>query len=88
MKIAPNWSGIAAIVVGALAGIALATGQNGLSGVLGGIVLPQAQGRPGRAVSLFSLDGQTLFVGQPSPVLASMYRSAAQNIASGGPDPV
>jgi len=36
-------------------------------------------------VSLFSSDGQTLFVGQPSPVLASMYRSAAQNIASGGP---
>lgn len=36
-------------------------------------------------MSLFSSDGQTLFVGQPSPVLASMYRSAAQNIASGGP---
>ena len=45
MKIAPNWSGIAAIVVvGALAGIALATGHvelaTALSGVLGGIVLP------------------------------------------------
>ena len=46
MKIAPNWSGIAAIVVvGALAGIALATGHielaTALSSVLGGIVLPQ-----------------------------------------------
>lgn len=46
MKIAPNWSGIAAIVVvGALAGIALATGHvelaTALSGVLGGIILPQ-----------------------------------------------
>ena len=39
-----------------------------LSGVLGGIVLPQPhKGRPGRAVSLFSSDGRTLFVGQPSP---------------------
>ena len=36
-------------------------------------------------MSLFSSDGQTLFVGQPSPVIASMYRSAAQNIGSGGP---
>lgn len=45
-KIAPNWNGIVAIaVVGALAGIALATGHaelaTALAGMLGGIVLPQ-----------------------------------------------
>ena len=46
MKIAPNWSGIAAvIVVGALAGIALVVGNGtastALLALLGGIVLPQ-----------------------------------------------
>lgn len=45
MKIAPNWSGIAAVVVvGALAGIALVVGNGtastALLALLGGIVLP------------------------------------------------
>lgn len=46
MKIAPNWTGIISIiVVGSLAGVALATGHlelaTALAGMLGGIVLPQ-----------------------------------------------
>ncbi len=36
-------------------------------------------------MSLFSSDGQTLFVGQPSPVFASARRAASQSIASGSP---
>ena len=41
MKIAPNWSGIAAIVVvGALAGIALATGHVELATALSGVLKP------------------------------------------------
>lgn len=34
-------------------------------------------------MSLLSADGKTLFIGRPSPVVASVYRAAAQAIASG-----
>ena len=36
-------------------------------------------------MSLFSSDGQTLFVGQPSPVIACASRAAAQSIANASP---